>query len=104
MTADLRKIRELAGAAGYLCCAHDELVAAGYAEWVAELCDLIDSIAVEIRRLEGREHEAIAPGHPADDGVRRAPASVSQAVPASFWPSASLRDSPPGSTGLTAEA
>ena len=50
------KIRWLAGAAGYLCSAHDELDAAGYDHWSRALHELIETIAAEIAWLEdGRE-------------------------------------------------
>lgn len=42
----------LARAAGYLCSAHDELVRAGYAEWVDELCGLLETINMELTWLE----------------------------------------------------
>jgi hypothetical protein len=58
MTAPLG-IAELAGAAGYLCCAHGELAAGGYGEWAAELRSLIDDIESEIARLEEAAHEGI---------------------------------------------
>lgn len=52
MTEEPRKIRGLAGAAGHLCSAQDELAAAGYKDWSKELRDLIDTIAAEIAWLE----------------------------------------------------
>lgn len=47
-----RKIQGLAGAAGFLCSAEDELAAAGYVLWSRELRELIDIIAAELGWLE----------------------------------------------------
>jgi hypothetical protein len=47
-----RKIQGLAGAAGFLCAAEDELAAAGYELWSLELREMIDIIAEELGWLE----------------------------------------------------
>jgi len=47
-----RKIQGLAGAAGFLCAAEDELAAAGYALWSQELREIIDIISAELGWLE----------------------------------------------------
>jgi hypothetical protein len=52
---DLKRIQELAGAAGYLCSAAEELSAAGYEGWGEELKGLIDIIAAEIGILQTRD-------------------------------------------------
>jgi len=44
----------LAGAAGHLCSAYEELVAAGYDGWSRELRALIEIIDAEIDWLRGR--------------------------------------------------
>jgi hypothetical protein len=50
--ADVAKLHRLAGAAGYLCCAQDELLGTGHAKWVNELRELIETITMEIAWLE----------------------------------------------------
>jgi hypothetical protein len=52
---DERAIQGLAGAAGYLCSAFDELSATGYDAWSSELKQLIDIVAAEISWLQQRE-------------------------------------------------
>jgi hypothetical protein len=52
---DETKVQGLAGAAGYLCSALDELAAAGYDAWSEELKSLIDIVAAEISWLEQPE-------------------------------------------------
>jgi len=47
-----KTIQGLAGAAGYLCSAYDELLAAGYDEWSRELRQLIDIIGAEVACLQ----------------------------------------------------
>jgi len=44
----LKKARELADAASHLCAAYEELAAAGYEVWSAELKALIDIIDAEM--------------------------------------------------------
>ncbi|MGH7278541.1 MAG: hypothetical protein ACREJG_07615 [Candidatus Rokuibacteriota bacterium] len=49
------QVRGLAGAAGYLCSAQEELTEAGYSGWSAELQDLIEIITEEIGWLQAGE-------------------------------------------------
>jgi hypothetical protein len=56
---DERAIQGLAGAAGYLCSAFDELTAAGYEGWSDEVRLLIEIVAAEISWLQ--QHEMSAP-------------------------------------------
>jgi hypothetical protein len=50
--ADEPRIQGLAAAAGYLCAAHDDLLAAGYKGWSAELKELIDILGLELEWLQ----------------------------------------------------
>lgn len=52
---DVKRIQDLAGAAGYLCSAAEELSAAGYEAWGNELKGLIDIIGAEIGLLQTRD-------------------------------------------------
>ena len=47
-----KTIQGLAGAAGYLCSAYDELSAAGYDDWSRELRQLIEIIGAEVACLQ----------------------------------------------------
>jgi len=51
---DQGRIQELAGAAGYLCSAYEELSMAGYMGWSSELKALIDIIGAEIDWLSSK--------------------------------------------------
>ena len=53
--AEATTAQALAGAAAYMCSAHDELRAAGYNVWSNELRTLIEIIDAEIEWL--RDHE-----------------------------------------------
>jgi hypothetical protein len=57
---DTTTAQALAGAASYLCSAHDELRAAGYNLWSNELRTLIEIIDAEIEWL--RDHETATRG------------------------------------------
>lgn len=53
---DVKRTQGLAGAAGHLCLAYEELLAAGYGGWSAELRLLIEIIDAEIEWLRGHDH------------------------------------------------
>lgn len=50
-----KKTQGLAGAAGHLCAAHEELTAAGYDRWSSELRMLIEIIDAEIAWLRDQD-------------------------------------------------
>ena len=52
---EVRKSQGLAGAAGHLCSAYEELKAAGYEGWSGELRMLIEIIDAEIEWLRGQD-------------------------------------------------
>jgi hypothetical protein len=56
---DVKRIQELAGAAGYLCSAAEELSAAGYEVWGDELKALVDIIAAEISLLQTHDVKGV---------------------------------------------
>ncbi len=58
------KTQALAGVAGYLCAAHDELLSAGYEGWSAELRQLIDIVGIELDWLEGESRVPAVPTQP----------------------------------------
>jgi hypothetical protein len=62
--ADRHRISELAGAAGFLCSARDELAAAGYSSLVRQLRGLIEMITLEIAWLEHGGDDTESPGFP----------------------------------------
>jgi hypothetical protein len=53
--AEDRTVQGLAGAAAYLCSAIEELSAAGYDAWSAEVKQLIDILAAEITWIQQSE-------------------------------------------------
>jgi hypothetical protein len=56
---ELKKAQGLAGAAGHLCAAYEELAAAGYDGWSGELRMLIDIIDAEIEWLRSRDFSSL---------------------------------------------
>jgi hypothetical protein len=52
---ELKRGQALAGAAAHLCAAYEELTAAGFDGWGAELKGLIDIIDAEIDWLRGHD-------------------------------------------------
>jgi len=59
--ADLPAIGKLSSAAGYLSCAHDDLVAAGYDKFGDEVNHLIETLAAEISWLNVARNESESP-------------------------------------------
>jgi hypothetical protein len=52
---EVKKAQGLAGAAGHLCAAYEELMAAGYDSWSSELRLLIEIIDAEIAWLRDQD-------------------------------------------------
>jgi hypothetical protein len=61
MATDFSRLIGLADAAGHLWQARDELAGAGYGGWVGEIQNLIETILLEMRWVEGELENEVNP-------------------------------------------